>query len=176
VAATSLLGGILLGTRRLQPTTTKYITNRNIQIVCFVFMPLCIGLYFLAGRVTMQPMSKGVIDMNRFGCCSQGLVFPHDKAEELVEWYQQHDDGYVDVLTEEFADSYGLPRYALNPPALQHIGIRSSKNDDADWLDVMPDDWVTPANKLWNFAFEELNPTELKEAHEKAVAEKKPNP
>lgn len=108
--------------------------------------------------------------MNRFGCCSQGLLFPHDKAEKLVEWYEKHSEGYVDALTEEFGNNNDLRRYAISPPVIQHIGIRSSKNDDAKWLEVLPTGWVTPANKLWNFAFELQDPQQLKLEHEAANA------
>jgi hypothetical protein len=157
-------------TRRKVPQIEEYVSTWSIPTI---WVPLCIILYFAAGRVTVQPMSKGLIEMNNFGCCSQGLLFPRTKAETLLQWYEEHDAGLIDMLTEEYADRHGETRYAMNPPVMQHVGMQSSKPGRESQMDIVPENWVTPSHKLWNFVFELQDPVELRVDHLMASSEEK---
>ena len=33
--------------------------------------------------------------MNKYGCCSQGFVFPRQKARDLIAWYEEAHVGFV---------------------------------------------------------------------------------
>lgn len=82
--------------------------------------------------------------------------------------------GFVDVLTEEFADRDDTTRegkgngrgeelrWALTPSVMQHVGRKSSKGDDfgkgAKWQRSV-------AEKLWNFEFERNQVVRLGEEH-----------
>ncbi|KAL2011798.1 hypothetical protein VTN00DRAFT_4516 [Thermoascus crustaceus] len=150
------LAVLLLGTRHylLIPSTTtrrRFLTNETIFLLCGVCTPLLIALFFAAGRVTMLPIPPGVHDMPRFGCCSQGLVFPRSRVPDLLAWYESRRIGYVDMLTEEYADLNGEIRWALTPSVLQHVGRKSSKADD---YTTRPKYHLSVAERLWNFAFE----------------------
>jgi hypothetical protein len=88
--------------------------------------------------------------MDRFGCCSQALVFPRRVIPDLITFYRDEGIGFVDVLTEVFADKHDLRRWAFVPSAFQHIGMRSSKGDDyrgSRWNRSV-------AANIWNFDFE----------------------
>jgi hypothetical protein len=88
--------------------------------------------------------------MDEFGCCSQALVFPSRAIPDLVSFYQGEGIGFVDVLTESFADDLGLRRWALVPSVFQHIGGKSSKGDDHE-----SSGWNrSVAANIWNFDFE----------------------
>jgi len=41
---------------------------------------LAVVFFFSAGRVSMLPMAEGVHEMNKYGCCAQGIVYPRNKV------------------------------------------------------------------------------------------------
>lgn len=125
-------------------------------------IPLCIALFFAAGRHSMLPLPAGVNEMPKFGCCSQSLVFPRSKVPRLLKWYTEKKIGFVDTLTEELADSENDIRWALTPSPMQHIGGKSSKNDPSTQSSRHK---MTVAQKLWNFAFELNDPEALRREH-----------
>lgn len=134
--------------------------------IAFVHLPLAIILWFSAGRMVVWPLSQGVIEMNNFGCCSQGFVFQRQMAEELVTYYSEKRIGFVDMLTEEYGDRTGLPRWAMNPSVFQHVGASTSKLE----TEVPGKDHVrTVAETLWNFAFERNDARTLREEHERHI-------
>lgn len=69
VTATSLVVG-RSNSRRLR----KHMSNVSIGIICSFCLPTTILLYFMAGGVSMQPPPTGLHRMEKFGCCSQGLI------------------------------------------------------------------------------------------------------
>ncbi len=152
----------LLGIRHYFPTSKRTLSYQRIITGCGVCIPLCIFLFFSAGRVTVAPLPAGINEMNNFGCCSQGLVFPQTKAVDLIQWYETKKVGFVDVLTEEYADKNHETRWALTPSVLQHVGRKSSKGDD---FGKNAKYHMSVAEKLWNFAFERLDATILREEH-----------
>ena len=147
----------------------RYLTNVTIASVCCICMPLLIILYFSAGKVTTMPLSAGVNAMNNYGCCAQGLVWPRQKAKELMDWYDtDHPYGFGDMLIEEYADRRGEMRYALTPSVIQHIGSTSSRGDD--WGPESKHNRPV-AQKLWNFAFEMSDADALRKEHERVAEE-----
>jgi hypothetical protein len=158
----SIPGIVLLFIRQSYPTMRKSLPNRTILVACGLYIPLCIFLYFATGRVTVAPLPVGLNEMNRFGCCSQGFVFPRTKANDLIHWYESKRVGFVDMLTEEYADLKHENRLALTPSVLQHVGRRSSKGDDFGENSKYH---MSVAEKLWNFRFEKNDPKALHEEH-----------
>ncbi|MCJ1462813.1 hypothetical protein MMC07_001416 [Pseudocyphellaria aurata] len=157
---------IFVGARSLSPTLKRLLSNQIILSTCGVCIPLLIGLGFAAGKVTMLPLPVGINEMNQYGCCSQGLVFPRDKVPGLIEWYETKKTGFIDMLTEEYADQHGELRWALTPSVIQHIGRKSSKGDD---FGAGSKYHMSVAEKLWNFAFERNIPSDLRKEHSRVL-------
>jgi hypothetical protein len=89
-------------------------------------------------------------------------VFPREKAMTLVHWFEEKTIGFVDVLTEEYADEHGELRWAIMPSVIQHVGRKSSKVDD---YGPNSKHGLSVAEKIWNFRFERYNPEQLKKEH-----------
>ncbi|KAJ4111491.1 hypothetical protein NW768_011845 [Fusarium equiseti] len=103
-------------------------------------------LYFLAGRLMVDPYKEGIQEMPNYGCCAQGLVMPTQHLPALEDnLYTASEDIAGDSLIEEFADKRGLKKYAIVPSVLQHVGIKGSSDDNAS------------KKGTWNFSFEKIN-------------------
>ncbi|KAL6236319.1 hypothetical protein BDW75DRAFT_229641 [Aspergillus navahoensis] len=122
--------GAIVAFKRKFKNKLRSIPSSLIWLISCVFIPAAIGLHFMAGRQTMWPLSPGVHEMNRYGCCSQGLVFPRAMVPRFLE--------HTDLTTD-----WGW--WAVVPPLLQHIGSTSSKGYGFD----------NSASMVWNFRFEE---------------------
>ncbi|EEY17211.1 integral membrane protein [Verticillium alfalfae VaMs.102] len=113
-----------------RPTTSWRCSKHFIKIyasVLSLWLPLTIALYFLAGRLTMQPMSPGVHQMSNYGCCTQALVFPKRHMEDLSHHLRDAEfELFPDQMIEILADREGLSKWALVPSAVQHVGRKSS--------------------------------------------------
>ncbi|CRG86983.1 hypothetical protein PISL3812_03996 [Talaromyces islandicus] len=155
------VGGILIATRRLVPRTNRFLPNDTIVIICFVCTPLSILLFFAAGRASMLPISTGVHQMPRFGCCTQALAFPRDRVADVIDWYESQQTGDADSLLERFANENNEIRWALTPSLFQHIGTRSSKFENGE---------PRIAQSIWNYHFELNDPIALHIEHEAAVS------
>lgn len=83
-----------------------------------------------------------------FGCCSQGFVFPQSRIPELVNMYKEKRVGYVDMLTEDFANEHHEIRWAITPSIMQHVGRLSSKEA------ANQPNQKGSIEDLWNFGFE----------------------
>ncbi|GIK02072.1 hypothetical protein Aspvir_006115 [Aspergillus viridinutans] len=132
------------------------LTNSFLAVVCLLFVPLLIGLYFLAGRVTVQPMRPGVHLMNSHGCCSQALLFPREKAPLLIdhlEKMQRTRPEPVDSAIEILADQEGLDRWAMSPSQMQHVGAASYKENRKSYGLDGPYT-VKGAHGVWSMSFE----------------------
>lgn len=158
----SVPAAILALIRSYSPVLKKLLSNRVIILVCGTCLPMLIGLFFAAGKVTVLPLPIGVNEMSKYGCCSQGLVFPREKAIALTQWFEMKKIGFVDVLTEEYADQHGELRWALTPSVIQHIGRKSSKPDDFGTASKYQ---MSVAEKIWNFAFEQNSAADLRREH-----------
>lgn len=150
-------GSIHLGRKRYRPVRELTTFPFSI-IICFVFLPLLIGLYFMSGRVTMRPLKPGIHVMNRYGCCTQAMVFHRDKAPLLVDHLRlmgrERISLAVDTALEMFADENSLDRLAIVPSQMQHVDAASYKGD------LKEKDWSKPyrvrgADGVWSMSFEE---------------------
>ncbi|KAI1015437.1 hypothetical protein LB504_011116 [Fusarium proliferatum] len=103
-------------------------------------------LYFLAGRLAVNPYPTGVHEMPNYGCCAQGLVIPRQHLDELGAALNTASDAVAgDSLIESFADSHHLKKYAITPSVLQHAGRMGSSD-------------VGGTRKItWNFSFEKTS-------------------
>lgn len=111
----------------------------------------------MVGKYNLVPL-HGVIEMNKFGCCTQGLVFPRERVNGLMEFLGAKGHGQTDTMIEEYADQYGFTRYALAPPQLQHVGLKSSRDN----LDIN-------TRSTWAFWFETNDPATLREEHQRLL-------
>ncbi|RHZ72384.1 hypothetical protein CDV55_108214 [Aspergillus turcosus] len=142
--------------RRRSRLMQGILTNSFLAVVCLLFVPLLIGLYFLAGRVTVQPMRPGVHLMNSHGCCSQALLFPREKAPLLIdhlEKLQRTRPEPVDSAIEILADQEGLDRWAMSPSQMQHVGAASYKENRKSYGLDGPYT-VKGAHGVWSMSFE----------------------
>jgi hypothetical protein len=165
--ATVVASGLILSWIRFcSPSMKRLLTTQATLAICIFAVPSLVVLFFAAGRTSVLPLPFGVNVMNKYGCCSQGFVFPRHKAENLIAWYEQAHVGFVDMLTEQYADEHNELRLAVTPSVIQHIGRKSSKGDD---FGKNSKHHLSVAQKLWNFDFELLDKDELRAEHE-AVA------
>ncbi|KAI9933055.1 hypothetical protein ASPWEDRAFT_42810 [Aspergillus wentii DTO 134E9] len=141
----ALLTVTMVAAKRVFKHELKTFPASTIWIISCVFIPAAIALHFMAGKQTVWPMSPGVHEMNRYGCCSQGLVFPRSIILDFLARTDLTTDWLVDMMVEKIADNEGWTRWAVVPSLLQHIGATSSKGYGFD----------DSARTLWNFRFEE---------------------
>ncbi|CAG8109277.1 unnamed protein product [Penicillium salamii] len=141
----ALLTGIMMAAKKGFKNELKSIPTSAVWITSCIFIPAIIALHFMAGRQTMWPISPGVHEMNKYGCCSQGLVFPRAIIPDFLERTDLTTDWLVDMMIEKVADDEGWTRWAVVPPLLQHVGATSSKGHGFD----------DSAKTLWNFRFED---------------------
>ncbi|KAJ5125361.1 hypothetical protein N7526_007538 [Penicillium atrosanguineum] len=145
-------GSLLLGRKRYRPVR-ELTTFPFPIIICFVFLPLLIGLYFMSGRVTMRPLKPGIHVMNRYGCCTQAMIKHRRWWSIFASWGEKKISMAVDTALEKFADENGLDRLAIVPSQMQHVGAASYKEDPKE-------DWSEPyrvrgPNGVWSMSFEE---------------------
>lgn len=99
-----------------------------IAVLVLVTTPAFVQLIFMVGKYNLAPL-RGVERMDRYGCCTQALVFPRDQAVALLHFLRTR-TGQTDALIEEYANKQGLERYALAPQVVQHVGLVSSRDND----------------------------------------------
>lgn len=157
ICAALIPTAILLFLRVTKPTAR---ICRRAVVATYALLALTILLFFALGRTTVLPLAHGVHEMSRFGCCSQALVFPRDKALELVRYFQDRQAGFADVLIEEFANQNRELRFATVPSLVQHVGVKSSKSKNYG---------PTYKHKIWSFGFENYDWRVLRKEHENAV-------
>jgi hypothetical protein len=157
-----VLATVIALIRSISSTLKRVLSGRMVASIFFLYLPLLILLYFAAGRATVLPLPGGVNEMARYGCCSQGFVFAREKARALGEWLKTKKIGFVDVLIEEYANTYKETCWALTPSVIQHVRRKSSKGDDfgsaSKWQ-------MSVAEKLWTFAFEKYDAMGLEKEH-----------
>ncbi|EOA85968.1 uncharacterized protein SETTUDRAFT_161662 [Exserohilum turcica Et28A] len=162
--AAGVLAAALFSLRKTRPAIILCYSLGPRCTILLSYFALIVGIlfFFALGRMTVLPIPIGVGEMARFGCCSQALVFPRSKALELVSYFNDRRTGYMDVLTEEFAEQKNELRFAITPSLVQHVGRESSKYTDQG-----------PIIKqgIWNFQFERYNWEELRREHEAATKE-----
>ncbi|KFY96120.1 hypothetical protein V500_02568 [Pseudogymnoascus sp. VKM F-4518 (FW-2643)] len=158
---------LALAIRNRAPSARKNLTNSFIATICLIFVPACIVLYFLAGRVSMQPLPPGVSLMNNYGCCAQGLVFSQDIMPSLVARLESVPPGPADVAVETWAIEKDFERWALTPSVIQHIGRKTMKQVFGEPDKPSERYSIGAARGLWNFGFELHDSEALKFEHMK---------
>lgn len=140
----------------------KHVPSTRLILISSGISISFIAIFFALGRATVLPLPAGVNEMPKYGCCSQGFLFPREKAMTLVKWFEERKFGFVDVLTEEYADRNGELRWAITPSVIQHVGAKSSKLDD---YGPESKHGMAVAEKIWNFGFEQFKSEDLKKEH-----------
>lgn len=162
---------VIFTLRRYFLAARKYLSVVPIILICGVYTPMIIGLFFAAGRSCMLPHRPGVDLMQKYGCCGQGLVFPQRRVvEDLLPLYSSTNDSRaaVDTFLEDYADAHDELRWAVTPVLIQHVGGKSThRGEDYDgFTDSMP----------FDFNFETNDPVQLVREHRAWIDELKSNP
>lgn len=153
VFVASLVG---IYSRRRFKSLQGTMTNSFLVVFCFICIPAAICLYFMAGRVTMQPMSPGVHLMNDRGCCSQALLFPRHRIPQLLDHLYDLQVQWptpVDSAIEQLADREKFDRLAISPSQFQHVGAASYKENRKSYALEGPHT-VRGAHGVWSMGFE----------------------
>ena len=93
--------------------------------------------------------------MDKYGCCTQALVFPRAQVPDLVANLTRRKSGQTDTMIEEYADESRLGRYALAPQVVQHVGLVSSRDNSE-----------INTKSTWAFWFEASDAKQLQIEHE----------
>ncbi|KAJ5495984.1 hypothetical protein N7539_001100 [Penicillium diatomitis] len=131
-----------------------HLDTASIAVISVVCVPAFTAFIYMVGKYNLMPLT-GVVEMNKYGCCTQGLVFPRERVNGLMQFLRERGHGQTDSMIEEYADSHELTRYALAPPQLQHVGLKSSR-DNTD----------VNTQSTWAFWFETNDATSLKKEHQ----------
>jgi hypothetical protein len=143
----------------------------HILFLSLIYTPLLIALFFLSGKPSMLPISRGVHLMPKYACCSQALIFPSSSIPGIVAWLDwnrvEKTGHFQDQLIEDYADGGGrmgdwlremgggdreTMRWALTPSVVQHVRKKSSKvSANGGWVGVGREN---PRGRLWSFGFE----------------------
>jgi hypothetical protein len=113
-------------TERVYIGTRIFLGWPTVAVICLVTVPAFTGLFFMIGEYNLSPL-QGVVEMNKYGCCTEGMVFLQHQVPGLIQWLEERKSGQPDLLIEEYADAKGLRRFAYAPPQLRHIGTTSSR-------------------------------------------------
>ncbi|KAF2219286.1 hypothetical protein BDZ85DRAFT_225084, partial [Elsinoe ampelina] len=125
--ASSLSASLLLLLRRL-PRARLLLDTPTLAVLVCITTPAFVVLAFMTGKYTLTPL-RGVVPMDKWGCCTQALVFPRYQVESMVNFLRERGSGQTDALIEEYADRSGLGRWALAPQVVQHVGVVSSRDN-----------------------------------------------
>ncbi|EFR00244.1 integral membrane protein [Nannizzia gypsea CBS 118893] len=132
-------------------------TTLAISVIC---VPAFIALIYMVGKYSLFPL-HGVVEIAPYGCCTQGMVFPREQVDGLIAYLQKRGHGQTDTMIEEYAEESKLIRYALAPQQLQHVGLKSSR-----------DNTELNAQSTWAFYFEENVPKLLRKEHDGILQDK----
>lgn len=150
----------LMVARRFRLVGHSYLDYPVMGVICLVAVPAFIALTYMIGKYSLMPM-HGVVEMNSYGCCTQGLVFPTEQVGGLIDYLQERKAGQTDTMIEDYAEQTHLTRYALAPQQLQHVGLKSSRGNLA-----------INTQSTWAFWFEENDPKTLRKEHEKLLRDR----
>lgn len=137
------------------PEFGKHIDFLSTCVISLVVVPAFTGLLFMIGKYSLMPM-KGVVEMNRHGCCTQALIFPRKQIPSLIANLEERNHGPTDWFIEEYADARNISRFAVAPPVSQHVGLHSSRGMS-----------VVDTQSVWAFYFETNDPEDLQDEHKR---------
>ncbi|KAI8720702.1 hypothetical protein NCS52_00516100 [Fusarium sp. LHS14.1] len=129
----------------LKPMRSTDLIKPNVSLIIqtLFWVTAYLALYFMAGRLLVDPLGVGVHEMPRYGCCAQGLAMPRRHLGTLENQLREPPhhlagDSFVDMV----ADQEGLKKWAMVPSVLQHVGVRGSSERGGYY------------KTTWNFSFE----------------------
>ncbi|KAJ3468809.1 hypothetical protein MRS44_002874 [Fusarium solani] len=129
----------------LKPMRSTDLIKSNVCLILqtLFWVTAYLALYFMAGRLLVDPFGLGVHEMPRYGCCAQGLAMPRRHLGTLENQLREPPhhlpgDSFVDMV----ADQEGLKKWAMVPSVLQHVGVRGSSERGGYY------------KTTWNFSFE----------------------
>ncbi|KAF3483116.1 uncharacterized protein GIQ15_02440 [Arthroderma uncinatum] len=149
----------LTAIRRIRPCRAS-LDVPTILAICVICVPAFIALIYMTGKYSLSPL-HGVVEINPYGCCTQGMVFPRDQVNPLIDYLRGRGHGQTDTMIEEYAEEKKLTRYALVPQQLQHVGLKSSR-----------DNTELNAQSTWAFYFELNKPKLLRKEHDEILQNK----
>ncbi|KAL4746144.1 hypothetical protein BDW72DRAFT_207590 [Aspergillus terricola var. indicus] len=135
---------------RFQPL---HLDTLSILVISLLCIPAFTALAYMVGKYNLM-LLRGVVQMNKSGCCTQALLFPVQQVDGLIGFLEDRGHGQTDSLIEEYADLNGLNRYAVAPLLLQHVGLKSSR-----------DNTEVNTQSTWSFWFETNEPEALRREH-----------
>jgi hypothetical protein len=143
---------LLARRKRVNPNSD---TSVLLTVGC-ISIPLFILLIWMVGRNSLIPdPAEGLQRMDRKGCCTQALIYPRHQVPNVTALLREKVKGQTDLLIEKWAHDFELPRYAVVPQVVQHIGLISTRG--------LP---KRLAKATWAFFFEASNPKRLQKEHE----------
>jgi hypothetical protein len=83
------------------------VLKRWVALVSLITVPAFIILCFMVGKYSLFPL-RGVFSMNKYGCCTQALVFPRGQVLELTKWFEGRVKVSTDVMIDDYADERRL--------------------------------------------------------------------
>ncbi|KAK2731782.1 hypothetical protein FQN57_003171 [Myotisia sp. PD_48] len=149
----------LMGFRRLR-SRSFHQDSCTVAVICLICVPGFLALVYMAGKLSVIPF-RGVVEMNSYGCCTQGLLFPQQQVDGLIQYLRGRGHGQTDSMIEEYATETNLMRYALTPQQLQHVGMQSSR-----------DNTEINTRSTWAFWFEANDAAVLRKEHEQLLHDK----
>jgi hypothetical protein len=158
----ALSGTTFLLLERLRSTKngSKMVSLQATQTICLVSIPIFVILYIRTGYLSTQPRPVGV-SIQRWGCCTQGEIFPRHQVPELIAQLRERATGSpADITVWDHAGENNLLRLVLDPPMVQHVGFSSILTPNR-----------TMKRAIWNMDFEDLDAVELRSMHREMVTE-----
>jgi GR25 family glycosyltransferase involved in LPS biosynthesis len=74
--------------RYMYKPARRVLTFSTIAVFSLATVPAFTGLYFMIGKYTVHALS-GVTRMDKYGCCTQALVFPRGQVPGLISYLTQ---------------------------------------------------------------------------------------
>jgi hypothetical protein len=118
------ISAALLGVTFLLRQHTRFnsFSNLTLAVICLIFIPTFLILFFQSGKASMLPPKPGVT-LQSWGCCTQGLILPREQVPGFVaELRKSAPVAPPDIIAVDYTAAKKLRRYALNPVQVQHLG------------------------------------------------------
>lgn len=112
---------MLLFARKYSPQLQRHADDTALTALFGFIIPSMVVLFFLAGKASLLPHHSGTY-MEKFGCCSQGLVFPREAVPNVINYLRYRGEGEIDVMINQLQYGLKMDRYTVYPVQLQHVG------------------------------------------------------
>lgn len=139
--------------RHFFPNTRRYLDAWSTAAICLVTIPAFTALAFMIGKYSLLPR-QSVFVLNKYGCCTQALLFPRQEVPGLIKLLEDIKRGQTDTILEDYADKTGKQRLAIREQQAQHVGLKSSRDND-----------FINSQSTWAFWFETYDSERLRREH-----------